>query len=134
MIPNTVPRFVAEPRTWQLKLAASTPRATAQGANTTLFITAQTSGITRVDWFRIEAQTEVADSLFYIFKLDGSGTSHLFDEISVSATSAGSGNVADFEAELTPTKPLYLKGGESVYVGSNTTTGTMSIFATGGHF
>lgn len=134
MNPNTVPRFVKDPKTWQLKVSATTPRATPLGEGTTFGMFTGAANGSRVDHIRLQAQGEVADSQLYIFKLGVGGVTHLFAEVAISASSAGSGKITDFEAELTPTKPLYLLEGEVLLAGVNTTTATLSIFVTGGDF
>lgn len=134
MNPNTVPRFVKDPKTWQLKVAATTPRATPAGEGTTFSMLTGAANNTRIDFFRAQAQGATVASLIFLFKLDVGGTTHLIDELVVNAASAADGNTSGFEVELTPTKPIYLLENESIYLGVNTTTGIFSVLATGGDF
>lgn len=130
---NTVPRFIAQPKSWALKYNGNTA-AGADGSGSVRDLLDGGDQGSKVNKLVVSAEGETDDSLILIFLKSSAGTTFLMEELTVSATSAGQGSTADFGTDHTPTEPWIIPSGWALSVGVNTTTPTYNFIAIGGDY
>lgn len=102
--PNSVPRFIEQPRTWMSLI--STANTNLDGTGTIVdVIPVSTMGIL-VELIRVQAIVTTTAGMVRLFLHDGSNW-RLYDELPVNARTP-SASVAAFEGEIIPSKPLVI--------------------------
>ncbi len=133
MSANTVPRFIEQPQQWAVRVSAVTPAAQENGTGTlTTLVTGGAHG-SEVEHYIVKGISDVEASRLFVF-LASANTTYLLDELSVAATSQGSGATVGFEAEVTPTKPYIVPNNWTLKVGCSTSANALNVFAIGGDY
>lgn len=131
-LPNSVPRFVGQGKTWDAQLsAANTNR---DGTGTIVdFMTAIAAGMPgiRVTAIRIVATGTTTAGVIRIFIHDGTGY-RLYKEIMVTAVTPSTSQEV-FNSDYVPPAPIELAAGEKLGVSTHNAE-TFQAFAHGGEF